>query len=529
MSDGTCAMTYYWGDVYSRHLLEGSMLEGKIGTAPTPGVTKVLDPNGSGKLVDCTDEICPYGKTYPDIGRVNLAPFAAAGGWSAGVAGGLSKERENAMAGFLSFVCGREESLKDVVIEATGTLVTGADPFRKSHLEVETWVEYGYPRNASIQYLNTVSEAMNSPNTVLDARIPTGLALKDAVFRTVYPHLVRSKNEEITEEDRFALTADIEAQWTKIIEDFDKKSLSSGGLPLKSIYQKSLNVYIEDSNVEKTLSIGAIVGLVVGITSFIILISASIVFYYRLEMMKEKKRLAKEVRAKRRQHLEDGDSDFSDFEDSPSGPRDEIAEIEKLSQNVTRKVVMWRSLFTIVSVAMFVAWFVIIYPTFQGQALPLSPSGATATFVCLFLAAACCFIVYDRFVRQRTRLIMSNAAKANAIVTNMFPGQFRDQMIVNQEKDKNSTESTRSTMEDVLENGDNRHGAKPLADLFLDATVLFADIVGFTPWSSAREPSQVFTLLESVFFAFDELAARRRIFKVETVGDCYGKLCLHHG
>lgn len=63
-------MTYYWGDVYSRHLLEGSILEGKIGTAPTPGVTKVLDPNGSGKLVDCTEEICPYGKTYPDIGRV---------------------------------------------------------------------------------------------------------------------------------------------------------------------------------------------------------------------------------------------------------------------------------------------------------------------------------------------------------------------------------------------------------------------------------------------------------------------------
>lgn len=119
---------------------------------------------------------------------------------------------------------------------------------------------------------------------------------------------------------------------------------------------------------------------------------------------------------------------------------------------------------------------------------------------------------------------MSNTAKANAIVTNMFPGQFRDQMIVNQEKDKNSINSPRSTMEDFLENGDNRHGAKPLADLFLDTTILFADIVGFTPWSSAREPSQVFTLLESVYFAFDELAARRRILKVETVGDCYGKL-----
>ena len=50
---------------------------------------------------------------------------------------------------------------------------------------------------------------------------------------------------------------------------------------------------------------------------------------------------------------------------------------------------------------------------------------------------------------------------------------------------------------------------------------MFADIVGFTAWSSAREPSQVFTLLETIYHAFDEIAKRRQVFKVETVGDCY--------
>jgi class 3 adenylate cyclase len=49
----------------------------------------------------------------------------------------------------------------------------------------------------------------------------------------------------------------------------------------------------------------------------------------------------------------------------------------------------------------------------------------------------------------------------------------------------------------------------------------FADIVGFTSWSSVREPSQVFTLLETLYAAFDAIARRRRIFKVETIGDCY--------
>jgi class 3 adenylate cyclase len=50
---------------------------------------------------------------------------------------------------------------------------------------------------------------------------------------------------------------------------------------------------------------------------------------------------------------------------------------------------------------------------------------------------------------------------------------------------------------------------------------MFADIVGFTAWSSVREPSQVFTLLETVYRAFDLIARSRRVFKVETVGDCY--------
>jgi class 3 adenylate cyclase len=50
---------------------------------------------------------------------------------------------------------------------------------------------------------------------------------------------------------------------------------------------------------------------------------------------------------------------------------------------------------------------------------------------------------------------------------------------------------------------------------------MFGDLVGFTAWSSVREPTQVFQLLETIYHAFDEVARRRRVFKVETVGDCY--------
>lgn len=50
---------------------------------------------------------------------------------------------------------------------------------------------------------------------------------------------------------------------------------------------------------------------------------------------------------------------------------------------------------------------------------------------------------------------------------------------------------------------------------------LFVDIAGFTAWSSVREPAQVFTLLETLYGSFDQLASRRGVFKVETIGDSY--------
>jgi class 3 adenylate cyclase len=53
---------------------------------------------------------------------------------------------------------------------------------------------------------------------------------------------------------------------------------------------------------------------------------------------------------------------------------------------------------------------------------------------------------------------------------------------------------------------------------------MFADISGFTAWSSEREPAQVFKLLETIYRSFDRIARKRKVFKVETIGDCY--LCV---
>ncbi|MBC5763349.1 adenylate cyclase [Ramlibacter albus] len=52
-------------------------------------------------------------------------------------------------------------------------------------------------------------------------------------------------------------------------------------------------------------------------------------------------------------------------------------------------------------------------------------------------------------------------------------------------------------------------------------TVLFADIVGFTPLSARKKPAELVELLDEVFTGFDELAAEHGLEKIKTIGDAY--------
>ena len=61
----------------------------------------------------------------------------------------------------------------------------------------------------------------------------------------------------------------------------------------------------------------------------------------------------------------------------------------------------------------------------------------------------------------------------------------------------------------------------PIAQQFEETTIVFLDIVGFTAWSSEREPTEVFMLLETLYMSFDEAAKRLGVCKIETIGDCY--------
>ncbi len=66
-----------------------------------------------------------------------------------------------------------------------------------------------------------------------------------------------------------------------------------------------------------------------------------------------------------------------------------------------------------------------------------------------------------------------------------------------------------------------KRGQKIIADSFTEATVLFADLVGFTELSTRISPTELVELLNRVFSKFDHLADHHRLEKIKTIGDAY--------
>ena len=60
-----------------------------------------------------------------------------------------------------------------------------------------------------------------------------------------------------------------------------------------------------------------------------------------------------------------------------------------------------------------------------------------------------------------------------------------------------------------------------IADHFDDVSILFADVVDFTPLSSELDAREVVGVLDRLFTSFDELVDRYDVEKIKTIGDCY--------
>ena len=93
------------------------------------------------------------------------------------------------------------------------------------------------------------------------------------------------------------------------------------------------------------------------------------------------------------------------------------------------------------------------------------------------------FLMYNYTVETRNDMVVSTAAQSNAIVSSMIPEHLRARLM--DEKEQAQNHKKNGNLKTFLNTGDrggtgdlNGVSSKPLADLFLETTVLFADISG---------------------------------------------------
>jgi class 3 adenylate cyclase len=119
-------------------------------------------------------------------------------------------------------------------------------------------------------------------------------------------------------------------------------------------------------------------------------------------------------------------------------------------------------------------------------------------------------------VEHRQRVVLHEAAQTGNIVSSLFPSGVREKMLANTENIRGRKLRSSDKSSCVTTNPNDLHGMD-LATYYPATTVLFQDLSGFTAWSSTRSPNEVFILLETLYRAFDAVAKRRKVFKV----DCY--------
>jgi class 3 adenylate cyclase len=145
--------------------------------------------------------------------------------------------------------------------------------------------------------------------------------------------------------------------------------------------------------------------------------------------------------------------------------------------------------------------FAIVVGTYKGP--------ANLTLDVLFFAASAIGVLLALHIAERTRR-----------------RSFAQDVVIRQQADQLAEEirSSAALIHNVL--------PEPIADRLLAGeqtiavdypavTVLFADIVGFTPMSARLRAREVIDLLGRLFVDFDRLAATCRVQKIKTIGDAY--------
>jgi guanylate cyclase len=134
-----------------------------------------------------------------------------------------------------------------------------------------------------------------------------------------------------------------------------------------------------------------------------------------------------------------------------------------------------------------------------GRIGPAVPRWFTSTMLGLNVAVGgtIVFTLLAVFARRRAEALAAlrvEQAKAENLLLNILPRSIADRL---------------------------KAETRTIADQFSSASILFADVVDFTPLAERLPPAEVVGVLDHLFSHFDLLAERHGLEKIKTIGDCY--------
>jgi adenylate cyclase len=157
-----------------------------------------------------------------------------------------------------------------------------------------------------------------------------------------------------------------------------------------------------------------------------------------------------------------------------------------------RRAIRWFGAFVLVFLLTGVAGEVL----FRDADLPI---GFTSTMLALNVigAAAVAFTLLATFADQRNAALAAlrvEQEKSELLLVNILPRSIAERL---------------------------KAASQTIADHFGSASVLFADVVDFTPLAQRLAPAEVVGILDQLFSRFDTLLERHGLEKIKTIGDCY--------
>jgi hypothetical protein len=119
-----------------------------------------------------------------------------------------------------------------------------------------------------------------------------------------------------------------------------------------------------------------------------------------------------------------------------------------------------------------------VYPSaaFRASYDTNKPAIYTCGITLAFIVTGVLLIIYDRMISRRQEKTMDSAIRTSNLISSMFPENVRDRLMEDAMQDEGKTSVGGGIK------------TRPIADFFPEATIIFADIAGFTAWASTREP-----------------------------------------